>query len=151
MAADTCYLCLYSSSNVSLGLSATLCHVEGGGGGRSPRGSSHARRPSRRPRKPHHELFITNTHLPHRKHSEAHGRVRGEQNRCKNICGCQKHSVTEEGNQMRSGNVHKSTESSKWRLFCGLEDAKRLNCVQEVLCRMLNKAIRGGGRRRGLV
>lgn len=42
---------------------------------------------------------------------------------------------------MRSGNVHESTESSKWRLFCGLQEAERLNCMQEVLCRMLNKAI----------
>lgn len=43
---------------------------------------------------------------------------------------------------MRSGNVHKSTESSKWGLFCSLEEAKRLNCMQEVLCGMLNKASR---------
>lgn len=42
---------------------------------------------------------------------------------------------------MRSGNAHKSSESSKWRLFCGLAEAKRVNCMQEVLCGMLNKAI----------
>lgn len=51
---------------------------------------------------------------------------------------------------MRSGSVHESTERSKWRLFCGLQEAKRLNCKQEVPCRMLNRAVQRS-RLRGLV